>query len=482
MYERHTDRARKVLQLANQEAQRFNHEYIGTEHVLLGLVKEGGGVAANVLKNLDIDLRKIRREVEKIVQAGPDMVTMGKLPQTPRTRKALEYAVEEARNLNHNYVGTEHLLLGLLREEEGLAAQVLMNLGLKLEDVRAEVLRLLGHTPPVSDTSGPIELPDRPTVPTPVLDRFGQDLTAPATQRHLDPVLGREDELGQLINILGRRHRPCALLLGTAGAGKTALVHGLAQRLARGDVPEALRGRRLLTLSLGRLAADGRARPALSQALEEARQSKAILFFDDLNLFPNQVRKLVGLLKGDPEPAGLACIGALTPAASARGLLAGCFRGVLVEPLSPAATLDIVKDRRPGLEAFHHVRIADDALAAAVELADRDLTGGLPGKALDVLDEACACVRAALPAPPPQVAALTARIDRIRQEKEQAVDTQNFEYAAQLRMDFDRLKQQHEEVLREWRQRLEASSTVAAAVVAGVVQELRCVEQGANGV
>src|SRR5262245_16660435 len=199
MYERFTDRARKVMQLANQEAQRFNHEYIGTEHILLGLVKEGSGVAANVLKNLDIDLRKIRLEVEKIVQSGPDIVTMGKLPQTPRAKKVIEYSIEEARNLNHNYVGTEHLLLGLLREQEGVAAQVLMNLGLKLEDVREEVLNLLGHNMATeeSGSTGPTggEKQARGKSKTPALDSFGRDLTELARQGKLDPVIGRATEI-----------------------------------------------------------------------------------------------------------------------------------------------------------------------------------------------------------------------------------------------------------------------------------------------
>src|SRR5690349_16352545 len=222
MYERFTDRARKVMQLANQEAQRFNHEYIGTEHILLGLVKEGSGVAANVLKNLDIDLRKVRLEVEKLVQSGPDMVTMGKLPQTPKAKKVIEYAIEEARTLNHNYVGTEHLLLGLLREQEGVAAQVLMNLGLKLDDVREEVLNLLGHN--MTDST-------RAKSRTPALDSFARDLIEFARQDKLDAVVGRDDEIDRLVRILCRRTRRRALLLGDGGVGKTAIVHGLARRL-----------------------------------------------------------------------------------------------------------------------------------------------------------------------------------------------------------------------------------------------------------
>src|SRR6202050_4603827 len=224
MYERFTDRARKVMQLANQEAQRFNHEYIGTEHVLLGLIKEGSGVAANVLKNLDVDLRKIRLEVEKIVQSGPDMVTMGKLPQTPRAKKVIEYAMEEARNLNHNYVGTEHLLLGLLREQEGVAAQVLMNLGLKLEDVREEVLNLLGHNMPNESESGgggggggTERTSSKGKSKTPALDSFGRDLTELARQGKLDPVIGRQNEIERVIQILSRRQKNNPVLLGEAG-------------------------------------------------------------------------------------------------------------------------------------------------------------------------------------------------------------------------------------------------------------------------
>src|SRR5262245_8666957 len=227
MFERFTDRARKVMALANQEAQRFNHEYIGTEHILLGLVKEGSGVGANVLKNLDVDLRKVRLEVEKLVKSGPDMVTMGKLPQTPRAKKVIEYAIEEARNLNHNYVGTEHLLLGLLREHDGVAAQVLMNLGLKLEEVREEVLNLLGAgveteeapeaAEPATGEAAAGTTPRRGKSKTPALDSFGRDLTELARNGELDPVIGREDEIERLVQVLCRRTKNNPVLLGEAG-------------------------------------------------------------------------------------------------------------------------------------------------------------------------------------------------------------------------------------------------------------------------
>ena len=261
MFERFTDRARKVMQLANQEAQRFNHEYIGTEHILLGLVKEGSGVAANVLKNLDIDLRKVRTEVEKLVQAGPEMVTIGKLHQTPRAKKVIDYSIEEARNLNHNYVGTEHLLLGLLREQEGVAAQVLMNLGLKLEDVREEVLNLLGHNSMPTEESGresggPGERPaGKSKSKTPALDSFGRDLTELARQAKLDPVIGRANEIERVVQVLSRRTKNNPVLLGEAGVGKTAIVEGLAQLVVEGNVPDLLRDRRIVVLDLAMMVA-----------------------------------------------------------------------------------------------------------------------------------------------------------------------------------------------------------------------------------
>src|SRR4051795_3941848 len=293
MYERFTDRARKVMQLANQEAQRFNHEYIGTEHILLGLVKEGSGVAANVLKNLDVDLRKIRLEVERIVQpgAGGDQVVMGRLPHTPRAKKVIEYSIEEARNLNHNYVGTEHLLLGLLREQEGVAAQVLMNLGLKLEDVREEVLNLLGHNMP-SETEGGGGGGERTSgktkSKTPALDSFGRDLTELARQGKLDPVIGRANEIERVIQVLSRRTKNNPVLLGEAGVGKTAIVEGLAQLVVDSNVPELLRDKRIVVLDLAMMVAGtkyrGQFEERIKAVMNEVRRAKnTILFIDELH-------------------------------------------------------------------------------------------------------------------------------------------------------------------------------------------------------
>src|SRR5471030_1273644 len=284
MYERFTDRARKVMQLANQEAQRFNHEYIGTEHILLGLVKEGSGVAANVLKNLDIDLRKIRLEVEKIVQTGPggEQVVMGKLPHTPRAKKVIEYSIEEARNLNHNYVGTEHLLLGLLREQEGVAAQVLMNLGLKLEDVREEVLNLLGHNmPDQASESGGERTANKGKSKTPALDSFGRDLTELARQGKLDPVIGRQNEIERVIQVLSRRTKNNPVLLGEAGVGKTAIVEGLAQLVIDSNVPDLLRDRRIVVLDLAMMVAGtkyrGQFEERIKAVMNEVRRAKNVI-------------------------------------------------------------------------------------------------------------------------------------------------------------------------------------------------------------
>ena len=310
MYERFTDRARKVMQLANQEAQRFNHEYIGTEHILLGLIKEGSGVAANVLKNLDVDLRKIRLEVEKLVQSGPDMVTMGKLPQTPRAKKVIEYSMEEARNLNHNYVGTEHILLGLLREQEGVAAQVLMNLGLKLEEVREEVLNLLGHgmegagrgragRQPGAAAPAAGEAPRAGKSKTPALDSFGRDLTELARQGKLDPVIGREKEIERIMQILSRRTKNNPVLLGEAGVGKTAIVEGFAQRVVDGNVPELLADRRIVVLDLAMMVAGtkyrGQFEERIKAVMNEVRRAKnTILFIDELHTLVGRRRRRRG--------------------------------------------------------------------------------------------------------------------------------------------------------------------------------------------
>src|ERR1051325_8238038 len=421
MYERFTDRARKVMQLANQEAQRFNHEYIGTEHVLLGLVKEGSGVAANVLKNLDIDLRKIRLEVEKLVQSGPDMVTLGKLPQTPRAKKVIEYSIEEARNLNHNYVGTEHLLLGLLREQEGVAAQVLMNLGLKLEDVREEVLNLLGHNMESSESSGGAgeRTASKTKSKTPALDSFGRDLTELARQSKLDPVIGRTNEIERVVQILSRRTKNNPVLLGEAGVGKTAIVEGLAQLIVDGSVPELLRDRRIVVLDLAMMVAGtkyrGQFEERIKAVMNEVRRAKnTILFIDELHTLVGAggaegAIDAANVLKPALARGEIQCIGATTLDEYRKYIekdsaLARRFQEIIVEPTSKSETVLILKGLRERYEEHHRVKITDGASGSAVMRRSRYIPARcLPDKAIDVIDEAGARVRLRAMTRPPDL-------------------------------------------------------------------------------
>ena len=495
MYERFTDRARKVMQLANQEAQRFNHEYIGTEHILLGLVKEGSGVAANVLKNLDVDLRKIRIEVEKIVQTGPDMVTMGKLPQTPRAKKVIEYAMDEARNLNHNYVGTEHLLLGLLREQEGVAAQVLMNLGMKLEDVRDEVLNLLGHGMEAAEagseerggSAGSQKGGARSK--TPALDSFGRDLTELARQKKLDPVIGREREIERVIQILCRRQKNNPVLLGEAGVGKTAIVEGFAQMVVDGQVPDILADRRIIVLDLAMMVAGtkyrGQFEERIKAVMNEVRRAKnTILFIDELHTLVGAggaegAIDASNVLKPALSRGELQCIGATTLDEYRKyiekdGALERRFQTVMVEPPSPAQAVEILKGLRDRYEEHHRVQITDDALETAVEMSSRYITARcLPDKAIDVIDEAGARVRLKSMVRPPDLKELEEEIQRLNQAKEEAVAEQQFEKAASFRDQADKLRRKKDQLTEEWREKSrQTDGVVDAEIVAEVVAKM----------
>jgi ATP-dependent Clp protease ATP-binding subunit ClpC len=497
MYERFTDRARKVMQLANQEAQRFNHEYIGTEHILLGLVKEGSGVAANVLKNLDVDLRKIRMEVEKIVQTGPggDQVVLGKLPHTPRAKKVIEYSVEEARNLNHNYVGTEHLLLGLLREQEGVAAQVLMNLGLKLEDVREEVLNLLGHNMPESSegpnegNGGTRERPAKGKSKTPALDSFGRDLTELARQGKLDPVIGRANEIERVIQILSRRQKNNPVLLGEAGVGKTAIVEGLAQLIIDGNVPELLRDKRLVVLDLAMMVAGtkyrGQFEERIKAVMNEVRRAKnTILFIDELHTLVGAggaegAIDASNVLKPALARGEIQCIGATTLDEFRKYIekdaaLARRFQDILVNPPSREEAVEILKGLRDRYESHHRVQITDAALSSAVELSDRYITGRcLPDKAIDVIDEAGARIRLKAMTRPPNLKDIDEQIEKLNHDKEAAVAEQDFEKAASLRDQADKLKKKKDTVTKEWREKSkEADGVVDEEVIAEVVSKM----------
>ncbi|QDU54717.1 ATP-dependent Clp protease ATP-binding subunit [Aeoliella mucimassa] len=503
MYERFTDRARKVMQLANQEAQRFNHEYIGTEHVLLGLIKEGSGVAANVLKNLDVDLRKIRLEVEKLVQSGPDMVTMGRLPQTPRAKKVIEYSMEEARNLNHNYVGTEHILLGLLREQEGVAAQVLMNLGLKLEEVRDEVLNLLGHgieggegdrggrgQSPGEEEGEPREGGKKGSRSrTPALDSFGRDLTELARQKKLDPVIGRAKEIERAIQVLCRRTKNNPVLLGEAGVGKTAIVEGFAQRVVDGEVPELLLDKRIVVLDLAMMVAGtkyrGQFEERIKAVMNEVRRAKnTILFIDELHTLVGAggaegAIDASNVLKPALARGEIQCIGATTLDEYRKYIekdqaLARRFQEVIVEPTTKVDTVEILKGLRDRYEEHHRVQITDDAIQSAVEFSDRYITGRcLPDKAIDVIDEAGARVRLKSMSKPPNLKEIDEEVEALNNQKEEAVASQDFEKAASLRDQADKLKKKKQQIHKEWREKSrENGGVVDEDVIAEVVSKM----------
>jgi len=501
MFERFTDRARKVMALANQEAQRFNHEYIGTEHILLGLVKEGSGVGANVLKNLEVDLRKVRLEVEKLVKSGPDMVTMGKLPQTPRAKKVIEYAIEEARNLNHNYVGTEHLLLGLLREHEGVAAQVLMNLGLKLEEVREEVLNLLGagvepEEATGGDDSGSEESgggrrsgKGKPKSKTPALDSFGRDLTELAKENTLDPVIGRADEIERLIQILCRRSKNNPVLLGEAGVGKTAIVEGLAQQIINQEVPEILIDRRIVVLDLAMMVAGtkyrGQFEERIKAVMNEVRRAKNVLLFID------ELHTLVGaggaegaidasnVLKPALSRGEIQCIGATTLDEYRKyiekdGALERRFQTIMVEPPNKTDSIAILKGLRDRYESHHRVKITDAAVEAAVEMSERYITARVqPDKSIDVIDEAGARIRLKSMSKPPNMADLEADIERLSVEKDEAVRAADYERAAELRDQAEGLRREKEQIQRDWRAKAkEVDGIVDEEVIAEVVSKM----------
>jgi ATP-dependent Clp protease ATP-binding subunit ClpC len=440
-------------------------------------VKEGSGVGANVLKNLDIDLRKVRLEVEKLVKSGPDMVTMGKLPQTPRAKKVIEYAIEEARSLNDNYVGTEHLLLGLLREHDGVAAQVLMNLGLKLEEVREEVLNLLGAGVETDEASESLEpsgepgaAPRRGKSKTPALDSFGRDLTELARSGELDPCIGRQNEIERLIQVLCRRTKNNPVLLGEAGVGKTAIVEGLSQKIITQDVPDLLHDRRLVVLDLAMMVAGtkyrGQFEERIKAVMNEVRRAKNVILFID------ELHTLVGaggaegaidasnVLKPALSRGEIQCIGATTfdeyrKYVEKDAALERRFQPIPVEPPSADETLDILKGLRERYAQHHRVKITADALRSAVELSGRYIPGRVqPDKAIDVIDEAGARVRLKSMTKPPDLADLEEQIELLSIEKDEAVKSADYEKAAELRDKAEKLRKEKEQVQQQWRDRV----------------------------
>ncbi|QDU83666.1 ClpA/B family protein [Planctomycetes bacterium Pla163] len=499
MFDRFTDRAKKVMNLARQEAQRFNHEYLGTEHILLGLVQEGSGVAANVLRQMSIDLSKIRSEVEKLVKTGPSMVTMGQLPFTPRAKKVLELSMEEASNLGHNYIGTEHLLLGLIKENEGIAAKVLTNLGVKLEDVREEVLEFLG-----ADATEEDEEDSSSETPvsgggatgggkskTPALDAFGRDLTELAREGKLDAVIGRANEIERVIQILSRRTKNNPVLLGEPGVGKTAIVEGLAQQIIENTIPDLLRNKRIVVLDLALMVAGtkyrGQFEERIKAVMTEVRRVKDVILFID------ELHTLVGaggaegaidasnVLKPALSRGEIQCIGATTLDEYRKhiekdGALERRFQAVNVEPPSPEEAVEILKGLRDRYEAHHRVNYTDEALGTAVELATRYINNRfLPDKAIDVMDEAGARVRLRNTVAPPDLHDINAQVDELDRAKEKAVANQEFEKAAKLRDQAYQLRKKREEITNDWRAEQEQNETmgvVDAEVIAETVSKM----------
>jgi ATP-dependent Clp protease ATP-binding subunit ClpC len=451
-----TDRVRKVLQMAREEAARLHHEYVGTEHILLGLIREGEGVAAAVLSNLSVDLEDIQQKIEETVKKGKAPAAAGPpdLPYTSRAKKVLELAMNEARELNHSYVGTEHLLLGLLREEKGIAAQVLTDAGVNLEQARAETLRLLGgdvpQTPKASGAAPPAQgQRAEKKSKTPALDHFCRDLTALAGEGQLDPTIGRQGEIERVIEVLSRRKKNNPVLIGEAGVGKTAIVEGLAQLIAAGNAPESLRSHRVLALDMAAVIAGTKYRGQFEERLkavmnEIAQNRNIVLFIDELHTLVGAgaaegAIDASNMLKPALARGELQCVGASTLNEYRKyiekdGALERRFQTVIVDPPSIDETVEILKGLRQRYEDHHRVTIPDQTLDEAARLAERYITDRfLPDKAIDVIDEAAARARLAAQVPPADVGELKARLEHINQDKEEAVRDQNFERAAALR-------------------------------------------------
>ena len=475
-----TPRAQQVLALARKEADRFNHNYVGTEHLLLGLIKLGQGVAVNVLQKMGLDLETVRMEVEKHVGSHPETKMVGNIPYTPRVKKVLALAGKEAKALNHSYVGTEHILLGLLREGEGVAARVLKSLEVDIERTRNEILKELdpNFTPPESEAESPQE-GNKKDVKTPALRAFGRDLTELAKKGELDPVIGRKNEIERVIQILCRRTKNNPVLLGEAGVGKTAIVEGLAQEIGAGNVPELLRDKRVITLDLALMVAGtkyrGQFEERIKAVMDEIRRSKnVVLFIDELHTIVGAgsaegAMDASNIIKPALSRGELQCVGATTLNEYRKYIekdaaLERRFQTVKVEAPTVEEAVQILRGLRPKYEAHHKARLSDEALDAAVHLSDRYLTGRfLPDKAIDVMDEAGARARINAMTRPPDVKEIEKEIDAIRADKEAAIKAQDFEKAAALRDSEKQAKDKLERILGEWREQREEREVLVTA-------------------
>ena len=466
MFERFTDRARRVVVLAQEEARMLNHNYIGTEHLLLGLIHEGEGVAAKALESLGITLEKVRDQVEEVIGQGQQAPT-GHIPFTPRAKKVLEYSMREALQINHPYIGTEHILLGLIREGEGVAAQVLIKLGADLNRVRSTVLQMLsGYQGKEAATAGAPDSGPSQTAAT-ILDQFGRNLTQAARENKLDPVIGREKEIERVMTVLSRRTKNNPVLIGEPGVGKTAVVEGLSQAIVRGDVPETLRDKQIYTLDLGALVAGSRYRGDFEERLKKVL--KEIKTRGDVVLFIDEIHTLVGagaaegaidaasilkpmLARGELQTIGATTLDEYRKHIEKDAALERRFQPIQVAEPSIALTIDILRGLRDRYEAHHRITITDSALTAAAQLADRYISDRfLPDKAIDLIDEAGARLRIRRMTAPPDLREFDEQLSRVRLNKEAAIDAQDFELAARLRDDERKLLLARSEKEEAWK-------------------------------
>ncbi len=479
MFGRFTERAQKVLALAQEEAVRLGHNNIGTEHILLGLIREGEGIAAKALIALGLGLEKIQDEVESLIGRGQEQPM--NIAYTPRAKKVIELSMDEARKLGHTYVGTEHILLGLIREGEGVAARVLNNLGVSLNKARQQVLQLLGSNEAVSSSHG-----SQPSANTPTLDGLARDLTAFAKEGHLDPVIGRSKEIERVIQVLSRRTKNNPVLIGEPGVGKTAIAEGLAQKIINNEIPETLRDKRVMTLDMGSVVAGtkyrGEFEDRLKKIMDEIRQANNIILFID------ELHTLIGaggaegaidasnILKPALARGELQCIGATTLDEFRKYIekdaaLERRFQPIMVDQPTPEETIQILHGLRDRYEAHHRVKISDEAIEQAVKLSDRYITDRfLPDKAIDLIDEAGSKVRLSSYTVPPNLKDLESRLEDIRKEKDAAVQSQEFEKAAALRDTEQKMREELDFTRNDWKEKQgRTDSEVTAEDIAQVV-------------
>ncbi len=484
MHDRFTDRVRRVIYFARDEANRLQHDYIGTEHLLLGIVREGEGIAAKVLNKLDLDFEQIQQAVESMVKSTGSSLTIGEIPFTPRAKRVLELAIEEARLLGHNYVGTEHLLLGLIREGEGVAAQVLAELGVDRKRVREEVLRLLGPSATMKARKTKKEKSE-----TPNIDQFGRDLTQYARENKLDPIIGREREIERVVQVLSRRKKNNPILIGEPGVGKTAIAEGLAQQIVENTVPEVLKDKRICTLDLASVVAGtkyrGQFEERLKSIINEIRES------DEVVIFIDEIHTIVGaggaegaidasnMLKPALARGELQCIGATTLDEFRKhiekdGALERRFQPILINPPTEDETVKIIFGLRDKYEAHHRVKISDDAVRAAVYFSQRYIHDRfLPDKAIDVIDEAGSRARLDVVTAPTELKNLETEIEELCREKESAIQAQEFEKAASFRDKEKEMRKKLQHMRKTWNETKQVQETVVeAADIAKVVSSM----------